>query len=156
MKSTLYQSILKNISNETCVSLLLLTFYRLKQTNKQTQKLKEAGWVLLMQTHLISPNALGTNTSTRLVLCLFSVCFFGVVFFLFVCFVLFLVGWFWCCCFAHILYCTLGYHFQVKTVGISGIPEGCAAIQRNLERLESWAERKINERKSKVLHLGKN
>lgn len=88
MKSTLYQSILKNISNETCVSLLLLTFYRLKQTNKQTQKLKEAGWVLLMQTHLISPNALGSTPGWCYVCFLFvflELCFFC----------LFVLSWFW-------------------------------------------------------------
>jgi len=40
--------------------------------------------------------------------------------------------------------------------GRSGTPEGCAAIHRDLKRLEKWAERNLNKGKFKVLHLRRN
>ena len=39
------------------------------------------------------------------------------------------------------------------------MPEGCAAIQKDLNRLEKWADRnlmKFSKERCKVLHLGNN
>ncbi|KAK4830140.1 hypothetical protein QYF61_008567 [Mycteria americana] len=43
--------------------------------------------------------------------------------------------------------------------GVADRPEGCVAIQRDLYRLEKWADRKLmkfSKGKCKVLHLGRN
>jgi len=48
---------------------------------------------------------------------------------------------------------------DTKLGGVVDTSAGCAAIQRDLDRLESWAERNMlsfNKRKSMVPHLGRN
>ncbi|GAB0205570.1 mitochondrial enolase superfamily member 1 [Grus japonensis] len=56
--------------------------------------------------------------------------------------------------------CTLStFSDNTKPGGVADTPEGCAAIQQDLDRLESWVERnhmKFNKGKCRVLYLGKN
>ena len=51
------------------------------------------------------------------------------------------------------------YASETKLGGAAGMPEGCAAVQQELDRLERQAvakQMRCNKSKCRVLHLGRN
>jgi len=58
------------------------------------------------------------------------------------------------------LECTLSrFADDTELGGVVDTPAGCAAFQRDLDRLESWVQRnliKFSKSKCRVLHLGRN
>ena len=48
---------------------------------------------------------------------------------------------------------------ETKLGGVADTPEGCDAVQQELDRMESWAEKNLmrfNKSRCRVLHLERN
>lgn len=56
--------------------------------------------------------------------------------------------------------CTISkFDDETKLGGVADTPEGCAAVQQELDRMESWAEKNLmrfNKSRCRVLHLERN